>query len=59
MSVISTGPGPTDATDKGLESGALGLLSNVVIGVASTAPAHGLAATAAAACGCPTRRSRW
>ena len=34
-----------DRTDKGLKSGALGLLSNVVIGVASTAPAYSLAAT--------------
>ena len=31
--------------DKGLKSGALGYLSNVVIGVASTAPAYSLAAT--------------
>jgi amino acid transporter len=31
--------------DKGLKSGALGLLSSVVIGVASTAPAYSLAAT--------------
>jgi amino acid transporter len=31
--------------DKGLTSGALGLLSSVVIGVASTAPAYSLAAT--------------
>src|SRR5437588_2218943 len=31
--------------DKGLKSGALGYLSNLVIGVASTAPAYSLAAT--------------
>lgn len=33
------------AADKGLKTGALGLLSSVVIGVASTAPAYSLAAT--------------
>jgi amino acid transporter len=31
--------------DKGLKSGALGLISSVVVGVASTAPAYSLAAT--------------
>ena len=31
--------------DKGLKSGALGLVSSIVIGVASTAPAYSLAAT--------------
>ena len=31
--------------EKGLKSGALGLISTVVIGVASTAPAYSLAAT--------------
>src|SRR5580704_9590742 len=31
--------------DKGLKGGALGLLSSIVIGVASTAPAYSLAAT--------------
>ena len=31
--------------EKGLKSGALGLASSVVIGVASTAPAYSLAAT--------------
>ena len=31
--------------DKGLKTGALGLVSSVVIGVASTAPAYSLAAT--------------
>jgi amino acid transporter len=38
---------PTNADDggKGLKTGALGLVSSVVIGVASTAPAYSLAAT--------------
>ena len=31
--------------EKGLKTGALGLISSVVIGVASTAPAYSLAAT--------------
>src|ERR1700709_2701927 len=31
--------------DKGLKGGALGLISSIVIGVASTAPAYSLAAT--------------
>lgn len=34
-----------DVVDKGLRSGTLGLLSSVVIGVASAAPAYSLAAT--------------
>lgn len=34
-----------DQVDKGLKSGALGLVSSVVMGVASTAPAYSLAAT--------------
>ena len=34
-----------DLGDKGLKSGALGLFSSVVVGVASTAPAYSLAAT--------------
>src|ERR671928_802389 len=33
------------AVDKGLKSGALGLVSSVVLGVSSTAPAYALAAT--------------
>jgi hypothetical protein len=33
------------APDKGLKSGALGLISSTVIGIASTAPAYSLAAT--------------
>jgi len=37
---------PTEqSVDKGLKSGALGLISSVVMGVASTAPAYSLAAT--------------
>ena len=35
----------SDPLDKGLKAGALGFLSSVVIGVASTAPAYSLAAT--------------
>ena len=31
--------------DKGLKAGALGLVSSIVMGVASTAPAYSLAAT--------------
>ena len=39
---------PTEqSTDKGLKTGALGLVSSVVMGVASTAPAYSLAATLA------------
>ncbi len=34
-----------EQVDKGLKSGALGLLSSIVMGVASTAPAYSLAAT--------------
>ena len=47
----SAGPAPTrvpqavDVPDKGLKKNAIGYLSNVVIGVASTAPAYSLAAT--------------
>jgi amino acid transporter len=39
-------PAPSaDVIDKGLKSNALGYMSNIVIGVASTAPAYSLAAT--------------
>lgn len=38
-------PGPDVAPSKGLKVGALGLLSSIVIGVASTAPAYSLAAS--------------
>jgi hypothetical protein len=34
-----------EAGDKGLRSGALGMLSGIVIGVASTAPGYSLAAS--------------
>ena len=36
---------PEDVGEKGLKGGALGLISSVVVGVASTAPAYSLAAT--------------
>ena len=36
---------PEAASDKGLKSGALGLVSSIVIGMASTAPAYSLAAS--------------
>jgi hypothetical protein len=36
---------PDQAPDKGLKSGALGLVSSVVVGMASTAPAYSLAAS--------------
>jgi amino acid transporter len=36
---------PEDSVDKGLKAGAVGLVSSVVIGTASTAPAYSLAAT--------------
>src|SRR6201996_5411192 len=38
-------PPAEESRDKGLKTGALGLASSVVIGVASTAPAYSLAAT--------------
>jgi amino acid transporter len=38
-------PEPSGVMDKGLKKDAIGFLSNVVIGVASTAPAYSLAAT--------------
>ncbi len=43
-SVTASGPSAT-REDKGLKSGALGLISSTVVGVASTAPAYSLAAT--------------
>jgi amino acid transporter len=43
---IAEQPGPAPAVlDKGLQAGALGLLGNVTIGLASVAPAYSLAAT--------------
>jgi amino acid transporter len=46
MSTAETAPGgPGGVESKGLKGGALGLLSSVVVGMASTAPAYSLAAT--------------
>jgi len=46
MAIFSPGLRPMPETsDKGLKTGALGLVSSVVMGVASTAPAYSLAAT--------------
>src|ERR1700745_1875504 len=46
MAVFTPDPRAVEKSrDKGLKSGALGLVSSVVIGVASTAPAYSLAAT--------------
>src|ERR1700722_15007400 len=42
---VSGGPANQGVMDKGLKKGAIGYLSNIVIGVASTAPAYSLAAT--------------
>jgi amino acid transporter len=41
----SAAPQPSGVMDKGLKKGAIGYVSNIVIGVASTAPAYSLAAT--------------
>ena len=41
----SGGPASSGVMDKGLKKGAIGYVSNVVIGVASTAPAYSLAVT--------------
>ena len=45
MSTGAVSTPSTESLDKGLKSGALGLVSSVVIGTASTAPAYSLAAT--------------
>ena len=46
MAIFSPGLRPMEESrDKGLKTGALGLVSSVVMGVASTAPAYSLAAT--------------
>ena len=46
MATFTTGMQPVEESrEKGLKTGALGLASSVVIGVASTAPAYSLAAT--------------
>jgi amino acid transporter len=42
---MSKGEATTTVESKGLKGGALGLLSSIVVGVASTAPAYSLAAT--------------
>src|SRR6478735_8061718 len=41
----SPGPSTSSVESKGLKGGALGLLSSIVVGMASTAPAYSLAAT--------------
>jgi amino acid transporter len=45
LSDPAPGGGSSGVMDKGLKKGAIGYLSNIVIGVASTAPAYSLAAT--------------
>src|SRR5262249_6026930 len=42
---VSGAPATGTVEDKGLKKSAIGFLSNVVIGVASTAPAYSMAAT--------------
>src|SRR5271157_4752716 len=42
---VSGGAASSEVQDKGLKQGAIGYISNIVIGVASTAPAYSLAAT--------------
>ncbi len=42
---VGVSPVPEQAAGKGLKVGALGMISSLVIGVASTAPAYSLAAT--------------
>ncbi|MCW3019646.1 MAG: putative amino acid permease [Solirubrobacterales bacterium] len=42
---VSGSPASSGVADKGLKKGAIGYVSNIVIGVASTAPAYSLAAT--------------
>jgi amino acid transporter len=46
MTAVDSSPTPAEApAEKGLKPGAIGLISSIVIGVASTAPAYSLAAT--------------
>jgi hypothetical protein len=45
ISAVPPDPVPSPSSGKGLKSGAIGAVSNVVIGVSSTAPAYSLAAT--------------
>jgi amino acid transporter len=42
---VAGDPASSGVVDKGLKKGAIGYISNIVIGVASTAPAYSLAAT--------------
>jgi hypothetical protein len=42
---LAGAPASGRVEDKGLKSNAIGYVSNIVIGVASTAPAYSLAAT--------------
>jgi len=42
---VSGAPASSEVQDKGLKKGAIGYISNIVIGVASTAPAYSMAAT--------------
>jgi hypothetical protein len=44
MAGVAAGESP-QAVDKGLKAGALGFVSSVVIGIASTAPGYSLAAS--------------
>jgi hypothetical protein len=44
LMALKESPAPV-TTDKGLQAGALGLVGNVVIGLAAVAPAYSLAAT--------------
>ena len=43
--MTATDPTTSDVESKGLKGGSLGLVSSIVIGVASTAPAYSLAAS--------------
>src|SRR6202022_82888 len=43
--LASGAPASSEVVDKGLKKGAIGYVSNIVIGVASTAPAYSMAAT--------------
>ncbi len=45
MVAVATGAPPEDVAEKGLKSGALGLISSIFMGVSSTAPAYSMAAT--------------
>src|SRR5580658_6363863 len=45
MAIVTPNAPPEEVAEKGLKTGALGLISSIVMGVASTAPAYSLAAT--------------